>query len=168
MIKVAIADNHSIVRWALGQLFQPTKGFELVGEAELGPATIELVRTTQPHVVVLDLGLPDTDGFSILASLLELPGNHKILALTSKDQPALGFRALRLGAQGFLSKTSAPAEILAAVHGLANGTAMPAVPAATNDHGAEFGPAHVLSQRELEVMGFLTRGLTNREIAVTC
>ena len=162
MIKVLIADDHSIVRWALGQLFQSSKGFELVGEVGLGAATIDLVRSTQPHVVVLDLGLPEKDGFAILTALVALRGDYKILALTSQDQSALGIRALRLGAQGFISGTSAPAEILAAVHGLANGTAMPAALSRENE---EHGPAHVLSQRELEVMGFLARGLTNREIA---
>lgn len=149
MIRLLIVDDHPLVREGLAQLLA---GHGLVvGLAADGEEGIRLARRERPDVVLWDLAMPG-GGLEGLARLREAVPDTRILALTALDDPWLGAEAARAGADGFLSKASAPEELRAAIRDCLQGRGpLPAPP--------------VLSPREQEVFRYLGTGATNREIA---
>lgn len=165
-IRIAIVDDHAVVRWALRQFLEKAGHIQIVGEASNGVEALALVRSVEPDVVLLDLSMPQKDGYEVLADLLGATPKPRVLMLTMHDAPAYAVRALRAGAHGFVQKNTDPTELLAAVETVARGeTYFTDEVRHLNEVKNAAHPAHILSQRELEVMEHLARGLTNREIA---
>lgn len=164
-ITVVLVDDHAVVRGALKALLEGQPDLEVVGEAgDLASGRAALAEK-QPRVLVLDVNLPDGLAVDSVAELrAEAPGTEIVL-LTMERDLTLARRALDAGAQGYLFKDSAHAELIEAVRAAAAGDRYlaPAVAAGLKDKGDEGGQPP-LSPRESEVLKLMALGHTNREI----
>jgi two-component system, NarL family, invasion response regulator UvrY len=164
MIRLALTEDHTIVRWALRQALGTFEDIEVVGEAGTADETLAMVRKDQPDVLLLDLSLPDRSGFDVLAELRQIETAPLVVVLTWHTESAYASRAIAAGAHGYLNKHVTPAELIEAIRAVSRGEqVVPAgleVAQANGEH-----PAGALTAREQQVMEMLARGLTNREIA---
>lgn len=175
-MRVAVVDDEALIRRGLGALLRLEPDIEVVGEAADGAAGAALVRRTQPDVVLMDIRMPGTDGLAATRAIVQEGVRTKVLVLTTFDLDEHVFEALRAGASGFLPKDTAPEDLLHALRVVAAGEALLA-PAITRRLIEEFlrrapaappaGPAGLgtLTEREVEVLRAVARGLSNVEIA---
>ena len=165
MIRVAIAEEQLIVRWALREALAGCADLEIVGEAGTVEDTLALIRRTKPDVLILDTNVPDHSGFDVLAEIRDMDDGPLVVVLASQLEPSFAVRAVAAGAHGYVSRSDEPEQLLGAIHAVSRGEqAIPpdiaALVAAGDGH-----PASTLSAREQQVMEMLARGMTNREIA---
>ncbi|WP_198601383.1 response regulator [Streptomyces sp. MH60] len=176
-VRVLIADDQAMVRGSFRVLVDHTPGMTAVGEAANGAEAVELARRERPDVVLMDIRMPDLDGIEATRQICSDPAlsGVRVLILTTFDLDEYVYAALRAGAAGFLLKDTPPSEVLTAVGVVAAGEALLA-PSVTRRLIAEFArrpePARPISRsldgvtdRELEVLGLIARGLSNTEIA---
>ncbi|WP_250516552.1 response regulator transcription factor [Caballeronia sp. INDeC2] len=162
-IKVLIADDHTLVRDGLRHILANAHGFEVAGEANDGPTTLALARSTNADVLVLDLSMPGRGGIDLLKQIKdELPA-LRILVLTMHAEQQYAARAFKAGASGYLTKESASAELVAAVGKVASGgvyvsLAMAERFAQSLSEPADALPHQRLSDREFEVFRRLCAG----------
>lgn len=168
MIRVVIAEDHTLIRQALVRMLQESKKIDVVGEAATGATAVSMTKRHKPDVLVLDVTMPEKDGLQALAELTQLHVPTKVLVLTMHEDEAHGVRAVRAGAAGFVRKSASMDELIGAIEKVHKGEqVVPAeVQAALNRKRSEH-PAQILSQREFQVMSYLAAGKTNREIADT-
>ncbi|HVV86253.1 MAG TPA: response regulator transcription factor [Kofleriaceae bacterium] len=168
MIRVVIAEDHTLFREALVKMLSESRKIDVVGEAATGATAVSLTKRHKPDVLLLDVTMPEKDGLQALAELVQLHVPTKVLVLTMHEDEAHGVRAMRAGAAGFIRKSANLDELLAAIDKVHKGEQV--VPneilAALNRKRSEH-PAQILSQREFQVMSYLAAGKTNREIADT-
>ncbi|MFG2522954.1 response regulator [Streptomyces sp. NPDC048527] len=172
-IRVVLADDERMVRSALRAILSAEDGIEVVGEAATGAEAVSVVRELAPDVVLMDVRMPGVDGIrateQILRSMAEPP---RIVVVTTFENDAYVYEALRAGASGFLLKR-AEADALAQAVRLVARTDSLLFPAAVRALAAEYGraepaaPAWVarLTGRESQVLRHMAAGLTNAEIA---
>jgi DNA-binding NarL/FixJ family response regulator len=165
MIRLGIAEDHTIVRWALREALSKADDIEVVGEAGSAAETLDMVKRERPDVLLLDISLPDRSGFDVLTELRPLETAPLVVVLTWHTEPSYAARAIAAGAHGYVSKSVEPEELLAAIRAVSRGEQVipPGVEqllAAGDGH-----PASALTAREQQVMEMLSRGMTNREIA---
>ncbi|WP_159621313.1 response regulator [Ruania rhizosphaerae] len=175
-IRVAIVDDQSMIRAGFAALLDAQPGMTVVGTAEDGLGITDLVRRTQPDVVLMDIRMPKVSGLDATRAIGAMPGTPpRVVILTTFDADEYIFSALRAGASGFLLKDSPPEELIHAVRVVASGEALlsprvtrsliadyAARPHRPSGPGPELGD---LTERELEVMGAVARGYSNAEIA---
>jgi two-component system, NarL family, response regulator len=164
-IRVLIADDHPIVRAGLVSVLSQEKDIEVVGEAANGERAIALSRERSPDVVLMDLRMPEVDGIKAIAVITHEQPNIRILALTTYDGDADVRRALKAGARGYLLKDMLVMNLVAAVRAVYRGQRV--MPTSIAERLAEFPFEPDLSDRELEVLGLIARGLGNKAIAAT-
>ncbi|MEU3163693.1 response regulator transcription factor [Streptosporangium sp. NPDC006930] len=161
-----IVDDHPVVRDGLRGIFTGDDAFEVVGEAAEGPEALAVALRTNPDVVLMDLRMPKMSGAEIIRRLREqTPGIH-VLVLTTFDDDADVLPAIEQGATGYLLKDTPRAELRDAVRAAARGeTVLSPSVAGVLAHRVRTPKQRVLSRREIEVLGLITRGATNREVA---
>ncbi|GAB5097981.1 response regulator [Caballeronia sp. HLA56] len=162
-IKVLLADDHTLVRDGLRHILADASGFEVAGEASDAASTLDLVRSTPAHVLVLDLSMPGRSGLDLLGQIKEERPGLRILVLTMHAEQQYATRAFKAGASGYLTKESASAELVSAVTKVAAGGAYVSLAMAErfaqNLSGrADLLPHEHLSDREFEVFRRLCAG----------
>jgi len=171
MIKVLLADDHSIVRAGLRRIVEETEDMEVVAEASNGRDAIRLVNRKLPDVAVIDISMPDIDGLEVTARLAADVPALPILILTMHEEAQYVVRAIEAGAMGYITKQSAPEQLVKAIRRVHSGhryiteeaAEILAFKIAKKSHGSS--PLDSLSTRELQVLRRLALGHTNREIA---
>ncbi len=166
MIRLVIAEDHTIVRWALREALSKADDIQVVGEAGTAAQTLEVINSAKPDLLLLDLTFPDRSGFDVLSELRTIESAPLVVVLTWHTEPSYAARALASGAHGYVHKAVEPDELLHAIRAVSRGEQVfppgtDELVASTNDGS----PASVLTTREQQVMEMLARGLTNREIA---
>src|SRR5687768_18596573 len=120
-IRVFIADDHAIVREGLKQILAEQRDLIVAGEAETGLDAIKLVGKAKPHVMLLDISLPDRNGIEILKQIKKDKPALAVLMLSMHNEYEFAIRALKAGAAGYLNKQSAPAQLVVAIRQVATG-----------------------------------------------
>ena len=165
-IRVLITDDHPVVRDGLRAAFAGAAGVQVVGEAADGLEAVERAGELAVDVVLMDLRMPRLDGAAAIRRLRAQQPNVRVLVLTTFDSDADVVPAIEAGAAGYLLKDSDPAEVLRAVRAVHRGESVLAPSAAGRLMGRVRGQAQAaLSPRELEVLGLVAEGLTNRQAA---
>jgi DNA-binding NarL/FixJ family response regulator len=175
--QVLIADDQAIVRSGLRVLISRDPGLTVVGEAATGRQAIDLARELRPDVILMDIRMPGLDGIQATREILQRPpaAGIRVIVLTTFDSDQNVFDALRAGASGFLLKDADPDELRRAVHVVASGDALlsPSITrrliSAYVQHPTSppLKPANTagLTERELEVLALVARGMSNNDIA---
>ena len=170
MIRVVMADDHTILREGLKQLLAAAEGIEVVGEAIDGHEVLQQVRTTEFDVLLLDLSMPGRSGMDLIKQVKSERPQLRVLVLSMHGEQQYAVRAVRAGASGYLTKDSAATQLVAAIRKVAAGGAFISPEVAEQlVRGAtprSEGPPHTaLSDREYEVFRLLVAGKTVTEIA---
>jgi DNA-binding NarL/FixJ family response regulator len=170
--RVLIVDDQALFREALAVLLGVVEGLEVVGEAGNGDEALAAVAVHQPDVVLMDLRMPVTDGIEATRRIRAAHPRTRVIALTTFDDDADVFAALRAGAVGYLLKDVSSERLVEAVRAADRGESVlqPSVAAKVVAYvaGSRSAPqplADPLSEREREVLSLLARGRSNREIA---
>lgn len=170
MIRVLIADDHPLVREGLRSFLSTIEDIEVVGEASDGSEAIAMARDLDPHVVVMDLAMPNVDGIEAIRQISGANTSIRIIALTSFATDDKVFPAIEAGAAGYLLKESEPADLADAIRTVHRGEPIlhPSVAARLMRQVAAASPrAHRtdLTARELEVLRLIAAGRSNKQIA---
>ncbi len=170
MIRIALADDHAIVREGLKHILAHVPDFELVGEASDGHEVLRLVREVPLDLLVLDLSMPGRSGMELIKLVHADKPRIRILVLSMHQEVQYAVRAIKLGASGYLTKESAPVELEQALRKIAAGGAYVSAEVAQAlalgaMPDAERPPHQTLSTREFEVFQRLVAGESVTDIA---
>jgi two-component system invasion response regulator UvrY len=169
-IRVLIADDHAILRRGLRGIIEETDDLQVVGEAESSAETLQHLRNNPCEVVLLDISMPDRNGMDTLGIIRKEHPKIAVLMLSTHPENQYAVRALRGGASGYLTKQSAPAQLVNAIRQVATGKkyVTPAVAEELAKHvlnDSDRPPHEQLSNREYQTMCFIAGGKSVSEIA---
>jgi len=171
MIKVLLADDHSIVRAGLRRLIEESGDITVVAEAANGRDALRAVESALPDVAIIDLSMPGLDGLEVISRLHAAHPSLPLLVLTMHEEGQYVVRAVEAGAMGYITKQSAPEQLVNAIRKVIGGSRFLTDEAAealalrvARGSGAQ-NLLDTLSMRELQVLRRLAMGATNREIA---
>jgi DNA-binding NarL/FixJ family response regulator len=170
-IRVLVVDDQAMVRAGFRLLLADEPDIEVVGEAGTGLEAVVEAARTHPHVVLMDIRMPELDGLEATRRILAADTGSRVLILTTFDLDEYVYEGLRAGASGFVLKDDPPEQLIAAVRTVASGDALLS-PSVTRRVIAQFTARHqprpqalgTLTSRELDVYRLITRGLSNAEI----
>jgi DNA-binding NarL/FixJ family response regulator len=171
--RVVIVDDQEMVRTGLGMVLEAEADLDVVGEAGDGDQAVRVVTRERPDVVLMDVRMPGTDGIEATRRITEAHPEVAVIMLTTFDLDEYVYGALRAGASGFLLKDAPADDLVDAIRVVANGEALLA-PSITKRLIAEFASRREatapqgldsLTEREVEVLRLVARGMTNAEIA---
>ncbi len=171
MIKVLIADDHSIVRAGLVRIVEESDEMEVIAEASDGNEAIDQVRNKKPDVAVIDISMPGLDGLEVLSYLKEFFPKLPVIILTMHEEEQYIIRAIEAGALGYITKKSAPEQLVEAIRYAYQGKrfltdkAIETLALHVHKKSDHQSPLDSLSMRELQVLRRLALGHTNQEIA---
>ena len=170
--RIVVADDHPIYREGLVSALQSLDGVEVVGEASNGIEAVEAAQRLCPDVVVMDLHMPEMNGIEATRRLAEVAPDVAVLALTMLEDDESVFAALRAGASGYLVKGAQRSDIARALEAVGRGELIVGASVADRARSAlaepravRSGPFPELTERELEILDLVARGLTNQAIA---
>ncbi|TAH49344.1 MAG: response regulator transcription factor [Chloroflexota bacterium] len=176
MIRLLIADDHTLFREGLRAILGAQSDIEIVGEASNGAQAVQLAASQLPDVILMDIQMPDMNGIAATEKILDANPHIGIIVLTMLEDDDSVFAAMRAGARGYVLKGADKAEMLRAIHAVANGEALFGAAIAKRvinffqDTRAlkKFAPPRAfpdLTEREVEVLDLIARGFNNAEIA---
>jgi two-component system, NarL family, response regulator NreC len=172
--RVLLADDHTIVRKGLRSILEEDSLFEVVGEASNGREAVELTESLQPHIVVMDVAMPQLNGLEAAAQVQKIAPGSKIIILSMYRDETYILRALTAGARGYLLKDTAEDEIVPAVRAVIRGNTYfsPAISKTLLDDHIRYlqkrglqDSYDLLTDREREVLQLLAEGRSNKEVA---
>jgi NarL family two-component system response regulator LiaR len=170
-IRVLIAEDHPIMRQGLGVVLDAYDDMVLVGEAENGEQAVQLAQVLKPDVIVMDIQMPVKDGLAATQEISNLGLNTRILVLTSYPDDDKVFQAIKSGAMGYFLKETRSEQLAEAIRHVHRGeVALPPAIARKlmqeiQEPTASTLPTEALTAREMEILHYLARGLSNHEIA---
>jgi DNA-binding NarL/FixJ family response regulator len=174
VITVLIADDQALVRTGFRVILEAEGDIEVVAEVENGEEAVRQAALVKPQVVLMDIRMPELDGLAATEQILRQRDPPTIVVLTTFDQNEYIYRALRAGAAGFLLKDAPASRLLAAVRAAATGDSLiePSITQRLLERFAEPVPTPgipeqlaQLTERELDVLRLIARGMSNAEIA---
>jgi two-component system response regulator NreC len=171
-IRILIADDHGVMRAGLRAMLDAEPAVQVIGEAANGEETLNLSNELHPDIVLLDIGMPGMDGIEVTRSMTKLSPPVKVLILSVYEEESLLREAIRAGASGYIVKRAAGDELIDAIQAVSKGY-MYIHPAITRLLVSDLSPnldsskgaLESLTPREMEVLGFIIRGFTKRQIA---
>ena len=170
MVKILIADDHAVVRRGLRQIINDEPDFEVVAEAQNGHEVLDQLDKVDCNVLVLDITMPDKNGLAVLQEVKATRPRLPILILSMHPEDQFALRALKLGASGYLTKESAPEELVGALRKVTNGgkyissTLAEQLVAEIGSDSPRPSPER-LSEREFQVLRMIAQGKTISQIA---
>ena len=168
-IRILLVDDHAVVRAGYQMLLEQSDKLEIVAEASSGEQASKLFTDENPDIVVMDLSLPGISGLEAIRRIIRKDPNAKVLVFSMHEDTVFVDQALRAGARGYLSKSSAPKTLIKAIEEIARGGVY--IDDRLAQHLAfqkardEIGPFSSLSTREFEIFCLLAEGLNTNEIA---
>lgn len=170
MIRIVMADDHAIVREGLKRIVASAEDFEVVDEAADGAGVMKIVREREFEVLVLDLSMPGRSGMELIKLVRSEKPKVRVLVLSMHQELQYAVRAIKSGASGYLTKESAPGQLVQAIRKVASGGAYISAEVAEQlalgaMPGSEALPHASLSDREFEVFRLLVDGVSVTEIA---
>lgn len=169
--RILIADDHALVRAGIRALAEKIDGVEVVAEAGNGPEALRLIKELKPDLVLLDITMPESSGFEVLAQQAKEFPDVRVIVLTVHEAEAYAIRALREGAAGFLLKSAASVELEQAIEAVTRGETYVS-PELSRRSLLEYGKASTdrarldtLSPRQREILKLVADGLTTKETA---
>ncbi len=170
--RIVIADDHPVLRESLSALLQSQPDFQVVGTAGSGAEAISMVEREHPDVLLLDLFMPESDGFEVLRTLERAHQRVAAVVLTASENHLDYVQVVRLGARGLVLKAEDPQRLFAAIRTVAGGAlafandiADQVVRAMASEPRREPGNLDRLSERERQIASLVARGLKNKDIA---
>ncbi len=177
--RIIIVDDNYEHLSGIKELIEIESDFDVVATATSASVAISLIKKYRPEIVLMDINMPEKDGLTAIAEIEKLDLGVRIIALTGYDDPDLIFRAMKIGAKGYILKTMASAQLIYAIDEVAAGKIY--LPAAlssrffeyfqksfkeeTQDLSDEENLLNYLTQREEEVLDLLTQGITYKGVA---
>ena len=173
-IRIMIADDHPMIRQGIKQILELENDFDVVALACNGDEAVKLVKQHKPDVILMDINMPDTNGIEALQRLKEEEIPAKVLMLTIHDDREYLFKALQMGAEGYVLKDAEPTVLVDAIRNIHKGQSF-IQPTMTRELVKEFNRVtlheknirdeNALTERESEVLGLIAEGMLNKEIA---
>lgn len=171
MIRVLIADDHTMVRAGLCRIVEESKEMTVVAEAASGRQAVQLTREHHPDVAVIDISMPEGDGLEVMRQVFAFRPALPVIILTMHEEEQYVIRAIEAGAKGYITKRSAPEQLVSAIRQVMAG-GMYLTPEVGNALAQYMSRGKIekslldtISTRELQVLRLLAMGRTNREIA---
>lgn len=170
-IRVFLADDHAVVRAGIEALIGTEPGMEVVGTAADGAEAVSKIASLRPDVILLDLQMPRKDGITAISEIKEQDPEARILVLTSFSDDEKVFSAIKAGAQGYQLKDATPVELLQAIRNVYEGKSSLDPEIALKvihelNRPSELPPTEEpLTEREVEILQLVARGLSNHQIA---
>jgi len=166
-IRIVVVDDHALFRRGLVGLLSEMQDFQVVGEASNGDEALAVIAEQKPDVVLLDVNMPGLDGIETLTALQKQGAKSHVLMLTISQQEEDLIGAIREGAKGYLLKNAEPETLRNTIKQVVDGKSVLA-PEITAQvfrlvRSGQLGTSNVLTEREIEVLRFLARGLTTSQ-----
>jgi DNA-binding NarL/FixJ family response regulator len=174
MTRILIADDHGVMRKGLRLQLEQHEGFEVVGEASDGREAVKLAEELRPHLVIMDIGMPNLNGVEATAQIVKQNAGTGVIILSMHSDEEYLVRALNAGAKGYLLKESADVDLLRAVEAVSHGKSFfsPAIARMLLDDFVQqlkqrkLGDSYdLLSGREKEILQLLAEGKSNKDVA---
>ena len=170
-ITILITDDHTLIRESWAMLFNSDPRFEVVGLCGSGEDAIELAKNLRPNIAIMDINLPGINGFETTSQIRKFSPGTKVLGVSLHTQPAYARKMIQVGAMGYVTKNSSQDEMIKAIIEIHNNRKYicDEIKTILSDQalGGEEQPSGLnsLSRRELDIIGYLKKGYSSREIA---
>jgi DNA-binding NarL/FixJ family response regulator len=167
--KIVVADDHHVLRMGLNALFSNVEKFQVVGEAKDGHSALEVIRSTRPDLVLMDMNLPGMSGLEASKKIRKEFPNIRILAISATMEGDTILSLVQMGASGFILKETPAPDLIDAIKAVAAGhTVFPdSALMLMNEHQKSETEEQKLTERESEILNLVSQGLTSQEIGAS-